>query len=286
MRRTGLAAALVLALLGALAASAAAKPVVHSALLVQSAGSASLSAANAQDRAQLVLADADPRVLAIADRPSRSTADLTPALYRKLWRGTFSHDPPNAVLVGTDASGTRLRIPLVLRSMRPVDGGTRYAVRMLARSGARSLHGASLLIDNAGVVFNDYEPVINALHFPTTVAVDVAADATIAPGTSMNVQCNPTTLNYRTLTFGPGSSLVLSPAGAVTVNFGATSPQGIPVQTLLNATSTTGPITQELTPQPAGMLLWVLLPTPGASPTVTLQATQATTLQNVTIHCG
>jgi hypothetical protein len=271
-------------LFGALAAGAAAKPRTHSALLVQSAMAATLSPAHAHGTRTLLLTDADPRLLAVADRPSRASGELTPALYRKLWRTTFHHDAPNAALVGTNAAGARVRVPLVLRTQRTIAGGDmRYTVRPLARTGSLSLTGVTLLIDNAGVVFDEYEAAINAVNFPQNAVIDVAADATIPPGITMTVPCNPTTLQYRTLTLGAGASLVLVSAVEVTINFVTALPSGGSPSAPLTA-SATGALSSSLQVPAPGEAAWMLWTSPAA--TFTLTAAQTTVLEDVTLRCG
>ena len=290
MRRLGIAAALAVSLFAATTAGAATVPVTHSALLVQTADGATLTAARASGLRTLVLSDADPQILALADRPSRASADLPLREYRRLWRNSFRADPPNAVLVGTTPTGGRVRVPVVLRSYVTTAHGVRYTASALQRTAPLTLTDASLLIDNANVVFPDpataaWQPIINAVAFPAQSTVTAADNLRVVAGQSASIQCLPPRFsNFGTLTLAAGAQLVLNGASSVTLQVGSAQPQGAPLTTLITATTPAGaPPTVATTPA-SGMTVWSLTSN-APSPSITLTATQPTVLQPVTLLC-
>jgi hypothetical protein len=180
----------------------------------------------------------------------------------------------------------RVRVPLILRSMQATSGGdVRYSVRPIGRTGAQALTAVTLLIDNASVVFNDYEPSINATDFPATVVVDVGTDLTIPPGTTFSVQC-PVVLNYRTLTIGAGASLVLAGGFNLTMYVESVSPLGAPFPAMLNPSATTGVTNSFVTPEQAGATEWNFIVAPGNGQAIRLNPQGKVTMETVSLDCA
>jgi hypothetical protein len=273
--RHGLATALAVVLCGAPAAGAAAKPVTHSAILVQSAAGATLWAPAADGTRELVLTGTDPEVLAIADRPTRASGDLTPRQYAVLWRRTFRNDPPNAALTGTTATGGRVRVPVVLRSMVRRGGTVRYRVRALQRTPALALTDVSLLIDNALVQLDSEEA--------TVVAPDVVV---VRPGDPLEISCQSPTalyLYFGQLMLDPGAALAFSDLDVLRMIASVTQPASSTLQAAFGGPSPNPAVTlaaQSL----AGRWLWITNPIQGASQ-LALTAGQMTVLTSVEIEC-
>jgi hypothetical protein len=277
MRRIGFALALTILALAGTAGIASAKPATHSALLTQTAQSAALSAPGATRLRGLVLSHAAARVLAVADRPSRDSGMLTAGEYRSLWapRGTFRRDHPNAILTGTTATGTLVRVPLVLYSARGIGSGMRYTVRTLSPSSELALTGVSLFIDNVNIAF-------------ATDSADVFAPGTLTIGTgqTQQVQCldQVQVLNLDELQIGAGGTLSLVGAGDVSLTALALYPQ----RALNQVLQVTGGLTVEYADAspwvPATWALSTVSPT-GAG-TITLTSDRDIILSTVTLQCS
>jgi hypothetical protein len=276
--RAALGLALAAVALAAAAASAEARPVARSAVLVQSADAASLSARGATRDRVLLLAGADPRVLAIADRPSRQSGELPPAHYLRLWRGPFRADPPNAALVGTRPDGERVRVPLVLRDARPTAGGMRYRARPLVRTPALELTGVSLLIDDVAIGFDPDAGVVTA---PPAVVVTTGAPLVLDCTT-------PTSWAYATLTLQPTATIVLQEATQAWIRYEGIFPPGMPIDQLATPSAPSGIAYASFRfDQNANAGLWQLGATPTPNPNaIVVQAYPQIALTTATISCS
>jgi hypothetical protein len=56
----------------------------------------------------------------------------------------------------------------------------------------------------------DYEPVINSLYFPSTMAVFAGESITVSPGNPLIIKGpGPVTLNYQSITVQPGGQIII-----------------------------------------------------------------------------
>lgn len=223
-----MAAARTSAGLVAVAAAALAVPAVAAAepsfIFTQAA-----SQATASDRsgraATLTLATGRHPLVAVEERPGRRTGTMPRRSFAGLWQraGTFRSDAPNAVLTGRDPQGRNRRAIVTITGASATATGMRYRVRTLRGRVPARLAPANLTIDGVSAAalayiagndarVDDYEPVINALMFPSVQAPIAAPSITVPSGQVLSIGSPggaPSTVLASSITIQPNAELTL-----------------------------------------------------------------------------